>query len=242
VKEKDGSYWALGSAHCVFYYSGSFATLPVEMCPYVESIYIYKQLNHWETCNQLKYDVVAIHLTGIPVAYNSSFQWNHDTPIPDPVLGPRTNVGGLSNIAYVYGENLVYDPTEEVYLFKEDSEPGDSGTLIFGLTQPPTFIGVYQGTRIKRKGMKPRGVVVPVRISDMSQYFPEVLDPTITMGVPHPNSRSSIVSTNFKITPYLNFNTIGSYQDGSEIYYGIRIKHEVTLCGSHRIPNIQRCK
>jgi len=211
IKDSKNEFWAIGSAHCSFYYSGNFVMIPKELCKYVDCIYIYPQLLNSNMCFFRKYDAVAIKLKDFnPADYHSNFIW--DLAVPSLTNG-HFNVEGLSNAAYVLGDHLIYDDKEGVYYFVEESgEPDNSGTLIFALTQPPTLIGVYQGTLGNVAGMKRRGVVVPLNIVKMKKYPPTKVNnipDRVKLGVP---CNGHINPKEFKITQIDN-SIMCSYTD-----------------------------
>jgi len=239
VQDVNGKFWAFGSAHSVFYYSGVFATLPREICQLgVKSVRVYPQLMHKSSCLERRYDVVVIELINDVPDYHSKFIWDPNDN-DDPLATQQRNVGGLSTSGYVIGAHLTYDPTEKVFIFVEEAgEPGHSGTLIFATAHgSATLVGVYQGTLDSVKNMRARAVVVPVHLTNMREYRPQPIPDSVQLGVPQ---KGHIVPQRVQLQKYKT--TTASYRDGSHQYFGVVLGKAVAFCGAACVGNVQRHK
>jgi len=198
-------------------------------------LYLHPDLFNDNTAQNSKCAVVLIRLHRIPPNFTFSFRWHRDFPV-SPSLVVGSNVCGASTSGPVLGTTLVYDPTEEIYIFIEDAgEAGHSGTLIWTTDTPPQLLGVYIGILPGEPGMRPRARVAPLIFRNLVKFTPrrDVDVPvTIPMGVPH--RKNAIKHVDVPLT--LIGRGIAVYKEGNPVqnYFGVVLEHPntVKLCGS----------
>jgi len=234
VNDLNDEFWAIGAAHCAFYYAGNFVHIPQELIQYgIECIYIHKELLDTNTCSFLKYDAVAIKLANVQ-GHVSTFQWPHNAPLDTNFF----NVGGKSTATYISGDNTVFDNENGVYVFVEESgEPGNSGTLMFSLRGSPRFVGVYYGLLEKVKKMKARGVIVPLNLNEMIKCDRIKPPKEVKLGVP---KNGHIVDQKIKINTNTQIKGFGYYTVNRERFYGFVIRKVVQLCGAMVVGDVKR--
>jgi len=237
IKDENDDYYAIGSAHCGFYHTGNFISLPKEVCDLgVRDVFLSGDLCHEQRFSNLKNDILLIRLHS-PVP-NYSHRTSFDTTYKEvPEDGSITC--GMSSSGLVQGDMLFYDSIQKIYIFIESSgEAGHSGTLMFAPNQTNQKmnlrpIGVYYGTFYNetRKNFAIRSVVVPLDFPSMERRDILANQTHITLGL---LKRNLVHKVTLKLKtesparfPYY------SYTHKGVSYYGVVLGGRSNLlCGS----------
>jgi hypothetical protein len=219
-----GAIYALGCVHCALYYRTdhgmpTFVSLPrsvLERHPKRVGFLPGEFFNPLVT----GMDLVAVELgkeqQGFPV--ESLPEW---VPFPKSLTEFAT-VAGSSNAGYVTGERPMKSGIEGEVVFVESwGEPGNSGTLIYGVGDKPVPLGVYCGVTAPAKGMRPRGRICALRpLEDFNWEDIVQWEPT------------KLLVSGSRFCSMSNVNGGVVLQDGESEWPGVLIKREFEYCGS----------
>jgi len=247
VKDTSGSFWAIGAAHCGFYHSGTLVTLPEAVCKLGVSVVYFP----YELCKQVdfveqKHDFILVQLKDPVPNYTSRVVWDTSKNIK-PVQG--SIVCGLSTSGYVYGDHVIWDNNEGVYVFIEDAgEPGHSGTLMFTFQNGSAYpFGVYYGIYSKEdKNMRVRAIIVPLHFNTLQRTIPSSLHQKTGKIPLTMYTKGQLVQKELNYTRKngkKKKNRYVQYKEGDKHYCGVILQTPpILLCGALQCGEVKRHK
>jgi len=244
VRDTSGSFWAIGAAHCGFYHSGNLVTLPEAVCKLgVSAVYFPSELCKQVDFAEHRHDFILVQLKDSVPNYTSRVVWDPTKNIQPP---QGSIVCGLSTSGYVYGDHVIWDNNEGVYVFIEDAgEPGHSGTLMFTYQNGSACpFGVYYGIYSKDdKNMRVRAVIVPLHFNNLKRTTPSPIPHktgTITLTM---YSKGQLVRKDLSYTKKNGKNKYVTYKEGDKQYCGILLNTPpILLCGALQCGEVKRHK
>ena len=174
----------VGAAHCGLYYRPFGSLVPVFLPPIMlydaKAVRLPRGLLDNTTAQFVCHDILEV-VMGPTWSRESVMLTDNGTSLPWG-MGASVVVGLSCSVA-VFGKELNVipkGPTTYVYekclFFTEDSgEPGNSGALMYALGgASPLPIGTYFGTYANKRGLRPRGIIVPFPDKGEWEEFPIV--------------------------------------------------------------------
>ena len=168
-RQRDNKVYAVGCAHCAFYYctlsaTHTFISLPRSVIDSsIGQVYIFPELLTMQGPHlRTGIDFVAVELNSeIHMPIEDVPTWSDEELKLDEL---SSFVGGYSHACNVLGGNVQASAIDEYVFVEDQGEGGNSGTLMYAFNQrsEPQVLGVYCGIVDPNSKQRPRGRICPM--------------------------------------------------------------------------------